>query len=47
MKPVTDDVRRRKRAGPGALGGIGIGGVAMGMTFADANRRIGAVIPER
>jgi hypothetical protein len=44
MRPVTDDVKRWKLMGLGALGVIGIGGMAMGVTFADAIRRIGAVI---
>ncbi len=44
MKPVTDDVRRWKLMGLGALGVIGFGGMAMGVTFADAIRRIGAVV---
>jgi hypothetical protein len=44
MKPVTDDVRRWKLIGLGALGVIGFGGMAMGVTFADAIRRVGAVI---
>jgi hypothetical protein len=30
--------------GLGALGVIGFGGMAMGVTFADAIRRVGAVI---
>lgn len=44
MKPVTDDVRRWKLMGLGALGVIGFGGMAMGVTFADAIRRLGGVI---
>ncbi|MGY5811990.1 DUF1515 family protein [Rhizobium sp. LEGMi198b] len=44
MKPVTDDVKRWKLMGLGALGVIGVGGMAMGVTFADAIRRLGAVI---
>lgn len=44
MKPVTDDVKRWKLMGIGALGVIGIGGMALGVTFADAIRRIGMVI---
>lgn len=44
MKPVTDDVRRWKLMGLGALGVIGFGGMAMGVTFADAIRRVGAVV---
>lgn len=44
MKPTVDDVRRWKLMGIGALCMIGIGGIAMGVTFADAIRRLGAVI---
>jgi len=44
MRPVTDDVRRWKLMGLGALGVIGVGGMAMGVTFADAIRRVGMVI---
>ncbi|MBB3594354.1 hypothetical protein FHX08_004758 [Rhizobium sp. BK529] len=44
MKPTIDDVRRWKLIGLGALGVIGFGGMAMGVTFADAIRRLGAVI---
>ncbi|ASY56972.1 DUF1515 family protein [Sinorhizobium sp. CCBAU 05631] len=39
MKPVTEDVRKWKLIGMGALGVIGIGGAALGVTFADAARR--------
>lgn len=44
MKPVTDDVKRWKLMGIGALGVIGIGGMVLGVTFADAIRRVGLVI---
>ncbi|OWK26302.1 hypothetical protein AJ87_03050 [Rhizobium yanglingense] len=44
MRPVTDDVKRWKLMGIGALAVIGIGAMAMGVTFADAIRRIGAII---
>lgn len=44
MRPVTDDVKRWKLMGLGALGVVGIGGMAMGITFADAIRRIGVVV---
>ncbi|WP_074060843.1 DUF1515 family protein [Rhizobium etli] len=44
MRPVTDDVKRWKLMGIGALAVIGIGGMAMGVTFADAIRRIGSII---
>ncbi|MEZ2132423.1 MULTISPECIES: DUF1515 family protein [unclassified Sinorhizobium] len=40
MKPVTDDVRRWKLMGMGALAVVGIGAAAFGVTFADALRRI-------
>lgn len=44
MRPVTDDVKRWKLMGLGALGVVGIGGMALGITFADAIRRICLVI---
>ncbi|MBB4277328.1 hypothetical protein GGE12_005131 [Rhizobium mongolense] len=44
MRPVTDDLKRWKPMGIGALAVIGIGGMAMGITFADAIRRIGSII---
>lgn len=44
MRPVTDDVRRWKLMGFGALGVIGIAGMALGVSFADALKRIAAVI---
>ncbi|OLP56839.1 hypothetical protein BJF92_12265 [Rhizobium rhizosphaerae] len=44
MRPVTDDVRRWKLMGLGALGMIGIGGMAIGVTFGEALRRIGALL---
>ncbi|OWK26586.1 hypothetical protein AJ87_05915 [Rhizobium yanglingense] len=44
MRPVTDDVKRWKLMGIGALAVIGIGGMAMGVTFADAIRRISAIV---
>lgn len=44
MKPVTDDVRRWKLMGLGALGMIGIAGMALGVSFADALKRIALVI---
>ncbi|ABR60641.1 DUF1515 family protein [Sinorhizobium medicae] len=40
MKPVTDDVRKWKLMGMGALGVIGMAGAALGVTFADAARRV-------
>ena len=39
MRPVTDDVRRWKLIGIGALGVIGVGGMVLGVTFADVFRR--------
>ena len=44
MKPVTDDVRRWSLMGIGALSMIGIGGVALGVSFADALKRIGGLL---
>lgn len=44
MKPVTDDVKRWKLMGLGALGMIGIAGMALGVSFADALKRIALVI---
>ena len=40
MKPVTEDVRKWKLRGMGALGVIGIGGAALGVTFADVAKRV-------
>ncbi|EJL54362.1 hypothetical protein PMI09_02453 [Rhizobium sp. CF122] len=40
MKPVTEDVKRWKLMGLGALGVIGVGSMALGVTFADVIRRI-------
>jgi archaellum component FlaC len=34
MKPVTDDVKKWKLMGMGALGVVGIGGIALGVTLA-------------
>lgn len=39
MKPVTDDVKRWRLIGLGALGVIGIAGTALGVTFADVVKR--------
>jgi polyhydroxyalkanoate synthesis regulator phasin len=44
MKPVTDDVKRWKLMGLGALGMIGIAGMALGVSFADALKRIALVV---
>ncbi|NNH32660.1 DUF1515 family protein [Rhizobium sp. SEMIA 4085] len=41
MRKVTDDVQHCKLTGIGALADIGVGGMAMGIAFADAIRRIG------
>lgn len=40
MKPVTDDVKRWKLMGIGALGVTGIAAMALGVSFAEAIRRI-------
>lgn len=40
MKPVTEQVRKWQLMGMGALGVVGIGGAAMGVTFADTFRRL-------
>ncbi|MFK0273626.1 DUF1515 family protein [Ensifer sp. NPDC090286] len=40
MKPVTDDVRRWKLMGIGALGVTGIAAMALGVSFAEGVRRI-------
>jgi ElaB/YqjD/DUF883 family membrane-anchored ribosome-binding protein len=47
MRPVTDEVRRWKLMGIGALGMIGIGGIALGVSFADALKRIGGLLTGR
>ncbi len=44
MKPITDGVRKWKLMGIGALGVIGIGGAALGVTFADVVKRGLAVL---
>lgn len=44
MKPVTDDVRRWKLMGIGALGVTGIAAMALGVGFAEAIRRVVFVI---
>ncbi|MDB5523887.1 MAG: hypothetical protein JWM58_1650 [Rhizobium sp.] len=36
MKPVTEDVRKWKLMGMGALGVVGLGGAALGVTLAGA-----------
>lgn len=40
MKPVTDDVKRWKLMGIGALGITGIAAMALGVSFAEVIRRI-------
>ncbi|TDW21084.1 uncharacterized protein DUF1515 [Rhizobium azibense] len=47
MRPVTDEVKRWKLMGIGALGMIGIGSMALGVTFAEAIRRIADVVMGR
>ncbi|UWU15638.1 DUF1515 domain-containing protein [Rhizobium sullae] len=44
MRKVTDDVQRWKLMGIGALAVIGNGDMAMGVSLADALRRIEAII---
>jgi len=44
MRPVTDDVKRWKLMGLGALGMIGIAGMALGVSFADALKRVAVVV---
>lgn len=44
MKPITDDVKRWRLIGMGALGMIGVGGIALGVSFADALKRIAALL---
>lgn len=44
MKPVTEEVRRWKLLGMGALGMIGVGGIALGVSFADALKRIAGLL---
>lgn len=44
MKPVTDEVRRWKLMGMGALGVTGLAAMALGVTFSESLKRIGMVI---
>ncbi|WP_457584622.1 DUF1515 family protein [Ensifer canadensis] len=44
MKPVTDDVKRWMLMGIGALGVTGIAAMALGVSFAEAVRRIVFVV---
>lgn len=47
MRPVTDEVRRWKPMGMGALGVSVLAATALGATFSEALKRIGMVIIER
>ncbi|OHV84135.1 hypothetical protein LCM4573_00010 [Rhizobium sp. LCM 4573] len=47
MKPVTEDVKRWKLMGMGALGMMGIAGIALGVSFADALKRIAGLLMGR
>ena len=40
----AEDVRRWKLMGLGALGMIGIAGMALGVSFADALKRIASIV---
>lgn len=40
VKPVTDDMKRLRLMGVGFLSAIGMGGAALGFTFADALKRL-------
>lgn len=44
MKPVTDEVRRWKLMGMGALAVTGLAAMALGVTFSEALKRIGMVL---
>ncbi|TWD54497.1 uncharacterized protein DUF1515 [Agrobacterium vitis] len=44
IKPVTNEVKRWKLIGLGALGMIGIGGIALGVSFADVLKRVGGLL---
>jgi len=44
MKPVTDEVRRWKLMGMGALGVTGLAAMALGVTFSEALKRLAMVI---
>lgn len=44
MKPVTEEVRRWKLMGMGALGVAGLAAMALGVTFSEALKRIGMMI---
>lgn len=44
MKPVVEDVKRWRLVGMGALSMIGIAGVALGVSFSDALKRIAGLL---
>lgn len=44
MKPVTDEVRRWKLMGMGALGITGLAAMALGVTFSEALKRLAMVL---
>lgn len=44
MKPVTDDIKRWKLMGIGGMTVIGFGAMALGVSFADALKRIAGVV---
>ncbi|THK35644.1 DUF1515 domain-containing protein [Ensifer sp. MPMI2T] len=44
MKPVTEQVKKWQMMGMGALAVVGIGGAAMGFTFAGAIQRVLALL---
>lgn len=44
MKPITDDVKKWKIMGMTAIAIIGLGGAAMGVTFAEAIKRLISVV---
>ncbi|WLR92963.1 DUF1515 family protein [Shinella zoogloeoides] len=44
MRPVTDEVKRWKLMGMGALAVTGLAAMALGVTFSEALKRIGMVI---
>ncbi|MDK1386394.1 DUF1515 family protein [Sinorhizobium sp. 8-89] len=44
MKPVTAQVKKWQLMGMGALGVVGIGGAAIGVTFADTAHRVLALL---
>ena len=44
MRPITDDVKRWKLMGIGALGVTGTAAMALGVSFAEAIRRIAFVV---